>query len=37
MADYSKGKVVIISNKDVLEGTIKEILEDIGYEIVKED
>jgi Cu2+-exporting ATPase len=37
MADYSKGKVVVISNKDVLEGTIKEIIEDIGYEIVKED
>ena len=36
-ADHNTGKVIIISNNDVSEKIIKETLEDIGYEIVKED
>ena len=33
-ADHKTGKVVIMLNKFVLEETIKEILEDIGYEVI---
>ena len=36
-ADHSTGKVIVISNNEVSEEIIKETLEDIGYEIVKED
>ncbi|MCI8621865.1 MAG: heavy-metal-associated domain-containing protein [Clostridia bacterium] len=33
-ADHKTGKVVIMLNKFVLEETIKETLEDIGYEVI---
>ena len=36
-ADHNTGKVIIISNNEVSEEIIKEKLEDIGYEVVKED
>ena len=36
-ADHNTGKVMIISNNEVSEEIIKETLEDIGYEVVKED
>lgn len=36
-ADHNTGKVVVKTNKEVSENIIKETLEDIGYEIVKED
>ena len=36
-ADYNTGKVIVISNNEVSEEIIKETLEDIGYEVVKED
>ena len=36
-ADHNTGKVVVISNNEVSEEIIKETLEDIGYEVVKED
>ena len=36
-ADHNTGKVIIISNNEVSEEIIKEALEDIGYEVVKED
>ena len=36
-ADHNTGKVVITTNKEVSENIIIETLEDIGYEIVKED
>lgn len=36
-ADYNTGKVVVTTNKEVSENIIIETLEDIGYEIVKED
>ena len=36
-ADYNTGKVIVILNNEVSEEIIKETLEDIGYEIVKED
>ena len=36
-ADHNTGKVIIISNNEVSEKIIKETLEDIGYEVVKED
>ena len=36
-ADHNTGKVIVISNNEVSEEIIKETLEDIGYEIVKED
>ena len=36
-ADYNTGKVIVISNNEVSEEIIKEALEDIGYEVVKED
>lgn len=37
IADHNTGKVVVTTNKEVSENIIKETLEDIGYEIVKED
>ena len=36
-ADHNTGKVIVIPNNEVSEEIIKETLEDIGYEIVKED
>ena len=36
-ADHNTGKVIIISNNELSEEIIKETLEDIGYEVVKED
>lgn len=36
-ADHNTGKVIIISNNEVSEKIIKETLEDIGYEVEKED
>ena len=36
-ADYNTGKVIVISNNEVSEEIIKEKLEDIGYEVVRED
>ena len=37
IADHNTGKVVVTTNKEVSENIIIETLEDIGYEIVKED
>ena len=36
-ADHNTGKVIVISNNEVSKEIIKETLEDIGYEVVKED
>ena len=36
-ADHNTGKVIILSNNEVSEEIIKETLEDIGYEVVRED
>lgn len=36
-ADHNMGKVIVISNNEVSEEIIKETLEDIGYEVVRED
>ena len=36
-ADHNTGKVIVISKNEVSEEIIKEALEDIGYEVVKED
>ncbi len=36
-ANHTTGKVTVISNNQVSKETIKETLEDIGYEVVKED
>ena len=36
-ADHNTGKVIVISNNEVSEEIITETLEDIGYEVVKED
>ena len=36
-ADHNTGKVIVISNNEISEKIIKETLEDIGYEVVKED
>ena len=36
-ADHNTGKVIVISDNAVSEEIIKEVLEDIGYEVVKED
>lgn len=36
-ADHNTGKVIVISNNEVSEEIIKETLEDIGYEVIKED
>ena len=36
-ADHNTGKVIVISDNEVSEENIKEALEDIGYEVVKED
>ena len=37
VADHNSGKVAITLNKDIEIETIKEVIEDIGYEVVKED
>ena len=36
-ADHNTGNVIVISDNEVSEEIIKEALEDIGYEVVKED
>ncbi len=36
-ADHNTGKVTVISNNQVSKEIIKETLQDIGYEVVKED
>ena len=36
-ADHNTGKVIVISDNEVSEEIIKETLEDIGYEVVRED
>ena len=36
-ADHNTGKVIVISTNEVSEEIIKETLEDIGYEVVRED
>ncbi len=36
-ADYNTGKVTVISNNQVTKEMIEETLQDIGYEVVKED
>ena len=36
-ADHNTGKVIVISDNAVSEEIIKEVLEDIGYEVVRED
>lgn len=36
-ADHNTGKVIVISNNGVSKEIIKETLEDIGYEVVRED
>jgi Cu2+-exporting ATPase len=37
IADHNTGKVTITSNEDVSENVMKEKIEDIGFEVVKED
>ena len=36
-ANYTTGIVKVTTSDDVLENTIKEKIEDIGFEVVKED
>ena len=36
IADHNTGKVTISLNKNVTRETLKEIIEDIGYEVLKE-
>ncbi len=36
-ADHNTGKVTVISNNQVSKETIKETLQDIGYEVIKEE
>ena len=36
VANHNTGKVTVTSNDDVLESVIKEKIEDIGFEVVKE-
>ena len=35
-ADHNTGKVTVTSNDEVLENTIKNKIEDLGFEVVKE-
>ncbi len=37
IADHNTGKVTVTSNNEVSKEIIKETLQDIGYEVVKED
>ena len=37
IADHNTGKFIVIKNKNISKNIIIETLEDIGYEIVKED
>ncbi len=37
VADHNTGKIVVTSNEDVLENTMTETLEGIGFEVIKED
>lgn len=36
-ADHNTGKVTVTSNDEVLESVMREKIEDIGFEVVKED
>lgn len=36
-ADHNTGKVTVTSNDEVLESIMREKIEDIGFEVVKED
>ncbi len=36
-ASYKTGIVIVKTNKDTLENTIKEKINDIGFEVIKED
>ena len=36
IADHNTGKVTVTSNDEVLENTIKNKIEDLGFEVVKE-
>ena len=36
-ADHNTGKVIITLNKDIEQETISEAIDDIGYEVIKED
>ena len=37
VADHTSGIVTVTANNDVLEDKMKEKIEDIGFEVVKED
>jgi Cu2+-exporting ATPase len=37
VADHNTGKVTVTSNEDISENIIKEKIEDLGFEVVKED
>lgn len=37
VADHNTGKVTITSNEDISENVMKEKIEDIGFEVVKEN
>ena len=37
VADHNTGKVIVTSNDEVLESVMKQKIEDIGFEVVKED
>lgn len=37
VADYTSGMVTVTANNDVSEDKMKEKIEDIGFEVVKED
>ena len=36
IADYKTGKVTVLLNKDIDRETISEVIDDIGFEVVKE-
>ena len=36
-ADHKTGKVIITINKDIEKETISEAIDDIGYEVIRED
>lgn len=36
-ADHKTGIVTITSNKEITKDAIKEVIEDIGFEVIKED
>ena len=37
VADHNTGKVIVTSNDEVAENIVKEKIEDIGFEVAKED